>query len=104
MKLGKKIDGYYNYTAKADDNEAQFGITPEYKFFDDKLNEIFCGGLSKPNATNIILIYGASGVGKSLFSLNVIASAPAAPVSPLAPVAPWVPTIAGVELDVVLSV
>ena len=75
MKLGKKIDGYYNYTAKADENESQFGITPESKFFDDKLNEIFCGGLSKPNATNIILIYGASGVGKSLFSLNVIASA-----------------------------
>lgn len=75
MKLGKKIDGYYNYAAKADKNESQFGITPEYKFFDEKLNEFFCGGLSKPNATNIILIYGSSGVGKSLFSLNVIASA-----------------------------
>ena len=75
MKLGKKIDGYYNYTAKADYNESNFGTTSEYKFFDDKLNEIFCGGLSKPNATNIILVYGASGVGKSLFSLNIIASA-----------------------------
>jgi RecA-family ATPase len=75
MKLGKVIDGYYNYTLKADENEAQFGLTPEYKFFDPKLNDIFCGGLSKPNATNIILIYGATGVGKSLFSLNIIASA-----------------------------
>ena len=40
MKLGKKIDGYYNYTAKADYNESNFGTTSEYKFFDDKLNEM----------------------------------------------------------------
>lgn len=75
MRLGKVLNGYYNYTAEADKNEAEFGRTTDYAFYDDKLNEIFCGGLAKPNATNIILVYGASGVGKSLISLNIIASA-----------------------------
>lgn len=75
MRLGKSIPTFYNYKEDADKNEATFGKTPSFKFADDKINECLRGGLAKPNATNIILVYGATGIGKSLISLNICASA-----------------------------
>lgn len=75
MRISGIIDSYSNHRVDADKVSKDFGRTPMYSFFDPKLNEFFSGGLAKPNATNIILVFGQSGVGKSLFTLNILASA-----------------------------
>ena len=75
MRLSGALDSYGNHKWEADEADASGDLTPMYKFFDPKLNGYFAGGIAKPNATNIVLIFWTSGVGKSLFALNIIASA-----------------------------
>lgn len=75
MQRDKVVDNYVNYITAAKKAEETFGRTPLYKFFDPKINELLGGGLAKPNATNIILVYGGTGVGKTLLTLNILASA-----------------------------
>ena len=70
-----RIDSYGNYILIAKNNSKNYGKTTLYKFIDDEINNRIGGGISMPNATNIILIYGVSGSGKSTVALNIIASA-----------------------------
>ncbi len=75
MKSSYSITTFQKYKTKAKILEKKFNVTDLYKFEDQRINEYLGGGFGRENGYESILIYGDTGIGKSVLTLNMIAAA-----------------------------
>ena len=71
--IGRKIVYLSDFDADADKLALSYGVTDLYSFGEMGLDKYFGGGYGKRDDYEIVLVFGDTGIGKSTFTLNMIA-------------------------------
>lgn len=73
--ISKQIVYIGDFKAEADELKQTYGVTNYFTTGHEKLDQYLGGGFGRSNGYEIVLLYGSTGIGKSLVSLNMIAPA-----------------------------
>jgi predicted ATP-dependent serine protease len=70
--LGNQIVYLSEFDEEADKLATHYGVTNRYSFGTSDLDTYFRGGYGRPDGYEIVLLFGATGIGKSTFALNML--------------------------------
>lgn len=73
--IGRKIVYLRDFAAEAEKLRASYGSTTRFSSGDYDLDRYLGGGYGRQDGYEIVLVFGSTGVGKSMVSLNLIADA-----------------------------
>lgn len=75
MIINSSFSSIENYRDEIEVAKTNFGRTDLFKFRDPKINEYFYGGFGTPTDFEVITMAGKSGIGKTLFTQNMMIAA-----------------------------
>lgn len=72
MAIGKEIVYLTDFDLETDKMEATYGTTTRYSTSSYDMDQYLCGGYGRPDNYEIVVLFGATGIGKSTFALNMV--------------------------------
>jgi predicted ATP-dependent serine protease len=70
--LGNEVVFLTDFDTETNDLQKTYGTTPLYSTGSADLDKYLCGGYGRPGGYEIVVLFGATGIGKSTLALNLI--------------------------------
>ena len=74
VPIGGQIVYLTDFDTETDELEKTYGTTPLHSTGSSDLDDYFCGGYGRPNGYEIVVLFGATGIGKTTLALNMVAN------------------------------
>lgn len=73
VPIGQQIVYLTDFDDETDELQKTYGTTPLWSTGSSDLDAYLCGGYGRPGGYEIVVLFGATGIGKSTLALNMVA-------------------------------